>query len=513
VSYLSMQGITRLYPDNGVLANDRVDFEARRGEIHALVGENGAGKTTLMKILCGLEPPDAGRIRLRGEEVRIRGPADAARLGIGMVHQHFHLIPQLSVAENVVLGFEPRRHGLFLDEEAAARRVEEAAAGHGFRIDPRRQVARLSVGQMQMVEVLKILYRRADLLILDEPTSVLAEPEVDRLFATLRRLSGAGKTVILISHKLGEVKEISDRITVMRRGRVVAVRETPEVDERELVRLMVGRSVTAQALREPRPAGPVVLELRGVGLRERGRDLPLLDGIDLEVRAGQIVGVVAVNGNGLAELEEVAGGLRFPTAGAILHDGEEVTRLDAAALRRRGLAYVPSDRLRRGASLQSTLEENLIVSHRRRLLKAGLWFDRGRVREFVRRVREEYAIEADPRRPMGTLSGGTIQKAILGRELAGGPRLAVFAEPARGLDVAGAEFLYGRILRMRRQGSAILLLSSDLNEVLRLADQVVVLYRGRIAARSANTGTLGRERIGEYMAGLRPSGRPGTGAP
>jgi simple sugar transport system ATP-binding protein len=499
-----MQGITKLYPDNGVLANDQVDFEVRQGEIHALVGENGAGKSTLMKVLYGLERCDAGRILLDGREVSIRDPLDATRLGIGMVHQHFRLIPSFSVAENVVMGIEPRRHGCLLDMEAAVQQVEQVVCEYGFAIDPSRKVAQLTVGQMQQVEIVKILFRQARLLILDEPTSVLTEQEVKSLFAILRRLIELGKTIILITHKLAEVKEISDRVTVMRGGRVVAVRETLEVDQRELSRLMVGRSVTFQFARPAMPAVPArtVFELREVCLREKGREQPLLDRVSLRVRAGEIVGIAGVAGNGLGELEDVISGLRRPACGRILHNGEDIAGLDSRRLRARGWAYVPANRLYRGSSLQSSVAENMIICNHHFFLRGGV-FDRQRVRQFVSDLTRQYSIGADPRVPMGTLSGGNIQKVILARELAARTDFLIFSEPTWGLDVASSEFIYEKILEIRARGVAVLLLSSNLDEILSLADTVVVMYRGRIAGTLANTRELSKERIGEYMLGLR----------
>jgi simple sugar transport system ATP-binding protein len=318
--YLEMRGISKTYPENGVLANDRVEFSVEKNEIHAVVGENGAGKTTLMKILYGLEHADAGSIFLHGAELQIRSPVDANRLGIGMVHQHFRLIPEFTVAENVVLGIEPVRRKVFFDRDKAIRRVRAVIEDYGFTLDPGLRVQELTVGQMQLVEIIKILYRQAELLILDEPTAVLTEQQIQKLFATIRSLTELGKTVIMITHKLGEVKAISNRVTVMRKGRVEAVRQTSEVDEKELSRLMVGKSVIFQFAREALPPGPVVLELRKVSLEQRGAGRALLDEIDLQVHGGEIVGVAGVGGNGLSELEDVVSGLRPVTSGRMLHN-------------------------------------------------------------------------------------------------------------------------------------------------------------------------------------------------
>jgi ABC-type uncharacterized transport system ATPase subunit len=509
--YLQMRGITKTYPENDVLANNDVDFEVRENEIHAVVGENGAGKTTLMKILYGLEQPDSGRILLKGEEVRIHSPLDANRLGIGMVHQHFRLIPEFTIAENVVLGIEPRRRGIFFDRERAVRGVEEVIRRYGFSIDPRLPVSRLTVGQMQLVEIIKILYREAELLILDEPTSVLTEQQIHKLFGTLENLRSIGKTVVIITHKLGEVKAISQRVTVMRKGEVVAVRDTAEVDERELSRLMVGKSVTFQFEREAVNKGRVVLELRDVVLRQKGQDRPLLDHVNLKVHAGEIVGVAGVSGNGLAELEDVVGGLRRVSQGRLLHDGRNITDLSAVQLRERGLAYVPADRLQRGSSLQSSVMENMIISSHHDFLQGG-FFRRRAVEEFAETLSSSFSIDGDPRVPIGTLSGGNIQKVILARELASQSDFIIFSEPTWGLDIASAEFIYAKILEIRRRGIAVLLISSNLDEILALSDTLVVLYRGRVVASLSNERKLSKELVGEYMMGLRDDS-PGSAGP
>jgi len=506
-----MRGITKLYPENNVLANNNVDFEVRENEIHAVVGENGAGKTTLMKILYGLEQPDSGRILLQGREVQIHSPLEANRLGIGMVHQHFRLIPEFTIAENVVLGIEPRRRGIFLDRERAIRRVGEVIGRYGFSIDPRLPVSRLTVGQMQLVEIIKILYREAELLILDEPTSVLTEQQIHKLFATLENLRSIGKTIVIITHKLGEVKAVSQRVTVMRKGKVVAVRNTDEVDERELSRLMVGKSVTFQFEREPVSRGRVVLELRGVVLRQKSQDRPLLDHVDLKVHAGEIVGIAGVSGNGLAELEDIVGGLRRVTQGKLLHDGRDITDLSAVQLRERGLAYVPADRLHRGSSLQSSVMENMIISSHHDFLQGGI-FRQQAVEEFADSLTSSFSIDGDPRVPIGTLSGGNIQKVILARELASKTDFIIFSEPTWGLDVASAEFIYAKILEIRRRGIAVLLISSNLDEILALCDTLVVLFRGRVVARLDNAKKLSKEVVGEYMMGLRDDTRTGSPA-
>jgi general nucleoside transport system ATP-binding protein len=508
--YLEMTGISRIYSNN-LVANNAIDLSVEKNEIHAIIGENGAGKTTLMKILAGEEQPDAGSIWLEGRRVTLRGPLHAGRLGIGMVHQHFKLIPEFTVAENVILGHEPVRAGFLVDTATAVRRIAAVIESHGFSIDPRARVGSLTMGQQQQVEIVRVLSRDARLLILDEPTSVLTEQETHRLFDTLRSLRAAGKTIIIITHKLQEVKEISERVTVMRRGSVVAVKVTAAVAKAELSRLMVGRSVLFQVDRRHDPCGPAVLELQKVSLRQPRRGRPLLDHVDLTVRSCQVVGVAAVSGNGRGELEDVVTRLRRISGGRIFHRGEEVSHLAPSALRERGLAYVPADRLGRGSSLHSSVTENLIITARRRFLRAG-FLDRGRMQRFAEEQVRSFAIDGSPETPVGRLSGGNIQKVILARELAHQADLVVVSEPTWGLDVESSQFVYEKILALRAAGAGILLLSSNLDELVGLADTIVVLYRGRVVAELANEHEAPRqlkERIGEYMLGLRDDFAPG----
>jgi len=502
MAYLQMRGITKLYSASGVLANDTVDLSVEENEIHAVIGENGAGKSTLMKLLYGLEQPDAGEILIRGESVVIKDPLAANRLGIGMVHQHFKLVPDFTVAENVVLGSEPRKRGLFIDRKTAERDVAKVIEEHGFSIDAKRKIKDLTVGQMQQVEIVKMLYRNAELLILDEPTSVLTEQEIESLFATLRNLLNRGKTIILITHKLDEVKHMSHRVTVMRNGKVVAVRNTSDVDKKELSRLMVGKDILLEVNRIPKAFGDAVLEMRRVSIHCRGQQRPLLDEIDLQVRAGELVGIAGVGGNGLAEIEDVIGGLRSVTQGRMFLNGEDVTSMGAEQLRKAGLAYVPADRLHRGASLPSTVRENCIVTKHHDFLKAGV-LQRGSIREFTKHLIDHFSISAGETMPVGNLSGGNIQKMILARELAAQSNFILFSEPTWGLDIASSQFIYEKMLELRAQGAGVLLISSNLDEILGLADTILVLYRGRIVGRMANTEGLSKQIIGEYMLGVR----------
>ena len=497
-----MQGICKFYPETHVLANDHVDFSLEQHEIHAIVGENGAGKTTLMKVLYGLERADEGRIELRDREEIIKSPLDSDRLGIGMVHQHFRLVPGFSVAENVTLGAEPRRFGLFLDRHGSVGAVASVMEEYGFDLDPRSRVADLTVGQKQQVEILKVLYRNDTILILDEPTSVLTEQQSQSLFSTLRYLTSIGRTVIIITHKLAEVKAVSDRVTVMRSGRTVAVRRTENVDERELSRLMVGKDVRFKFTRPNTEPGESVFELENVTVTDRGSHRPCLEEVTLRVREGEIVGVAGVSGNGLGELEETVSGLRSVNSGRLLHRRVDITNRSAFIHRERGLAYVPADRRGRGSSLDSSVLENMIISTHHQFLRFGL-FNQKAVREFGQDISTSFSIAAELDAPVGTLSGGNIQKVILARELAALTDFIMFSEPAWGLDIASTEYIYRRILECRQNRVGILLISSNLDEILGLADTLVIMYRGRIVGEFENSGDLSKELIGEYMLGIR----------
>ncbi len=502
MSYLEMKGITKVYWIKELKANDNVNLEVKEREIHAIVGENGAGKSTLMKILYGLEQPEAGEIFLKGKQVEINTPLDANRLGIGMVHQHFKLVPDFTVTENVVLGVEPRKRGVFIDRFDANTSVEEVIEAHGFSINPKSRIRDLTVGQMQQVEIIKMLYRKTKLIILDEPTSVLTEQEIHNLFETLKRLVAKGKTCILITHKLGEVEEISNRVTVMRKGKVVALRNTKDVDKRELSRLMVGKNVLFQVEKSQKTCGDNVLELQDVTILQRGQDRPLLDTVSLRARSCEIVGIAGVSGNGLGELEDVIAGLRKVTSGTILHNGKDVTGLNTLQLRENGLAYVPADRLFRGSSLHSTVRENMIIANHHDFITGGVFKNKA-VQDFTEELIEQFSIDGQDSAPIGTLSGGNIQKVILARELASKSDFIIFSEPTWGLDVASSQFVYEKILEMREQGTAVLLISSNLDEILALADTIVVMYRGRVVCQLSNSETLDKELIGEYMLGLR----------
>jgi general nucleoside transport system ATP-binding protein len=467
-----MKGITKRFP--GVLANDDVDLELAEGEIHSLVGENGAGKSTLMRVLYGLYPPDEGTIHVRGTEVQIASPRSAIALGIGMVHQHFVLVDRFTVTENIVLGAEG---GPLVDYDGAARRVEELAKSYGFLVDPRARVEDLSVGEEQRVEILKALYRGVDLLILDEPTAVLTPPEARDLFENLRRLREGGKTVVFISHKLDEVMSISDRITVLRRGRVVGETTPRGTSKEQLAEMMVGRPVLFELEKPTLQIGEPVLSVENLSAGGRLRD------VNLEVRAGEILGVAGVEGNGQLELAESLIGLRKPDAGAIVLDGEDITGKSVSEIRERGVAYIPEDRHDRGLVLSMSLWENSVLGrqeHRGYFGRFGRMLI-GKIKDLATRLIRAFDIRARSITvEAATLSGGNQQKLILARELEGEPRLVIAHQPTRGLDVGAIEFVWRQLLDQKAAGRAVLLISAELDEIFELSDRIVTMYEGRI---------------------------------
>jgi len=503
--FLRMEGISKRFAL--VKANDCVNLEVERGEIHALVGENGAGKSTLMRILYGLYRPDSGRTSVRGRRIDIKSPSDAISLGIGMVHQHFMLIPQLSVAENVVLGSEPSRAGVFLDVKCASRRIEELSRLFALSVDPRAQVEKLSVGAQQRVEILKILFRGAELLILDEPTAVLTPQETEALFVVLRKMREQGKTIVFITHKLSEVMEISDRVTVMRRGKVVGVVRTRDSSPAELAMMMVGRRVLFDVEKGPAPKGDVVLELTDVHALGALK-VPRLRGLSLSVRAGEILGVAGVEGNGQTELVEVIAGLRKPTSGKISLLGSDVTGASPREMLERGLAHIPEDRLKRGLITEFTVGENLILgSHFRPPYGGRVFLDGNAVLANAEQALRQFDVR--PRAPFlraGSLSGGNQQKLVVARELGRNPVLLVAAQPTRGVDIGAIEFIRRCLVSQRDGGTAVLLVSADLSEILSLSDRIAVIYGGKIVS------ILEAARTDEKELGLLMTGAGGTAA-
>jgi simple sugar transport system ATP-binding protein len=494
---LEMRGITKRFP--GTLANDHIDLTVRPAEIHALLGENGAGKSTLMNILYGLLSPDEGDILVDGAPVAIRDPADAIARGIGMVHQHFMLVPVLTVAENVVLGSEVMRGPVLLDQAEAGRRIRDLSAQVGFSIDPNARVEQLSVGQQQRVEIVKALYRRARILVLDEPTAVLTPQETEEIFGVLRRLRAEGASVVFISHKLDEVLRIADRITVIRRGRVVGERLPGATSEQELADLMVGRSVSLRVDRGVAHPGAAVLSVRGLRVRDdRGHEV--VRGLDMDVRAGEIVGIAGVAGNGQEELIEAIVGLRRPFAGKVDLSGTDLTGASPRRVREQGVGYVPADRQRYGLVLSFSLDDNCVLTDYHRAPYArGFVRDEREIRRHAVRLIEEYDVRTPgPNVRAATLSGGNQQKVVVAREF-GDDRLLILDQPTRGIDVGSTEFIHRRAIEQRTAGTAVLLVSADLDEVLELSDRVLVIHRGRIVG-EFDAASAERDRIGLLMA-------------
>ena len=494
---VELRGIRKAFGE--LVALDGVDLVVQPGEIHALLGENGAGKSTLMNVLYGLYRPDAGTIALNGTQVRLRSPRDAIARHIGMIHQHFMLVPPLTVAENVVLGDE--RSGPILNERALVRRIRELEERFHITVDPAAKVEDIPLGLQQRVEILKVLYRGSDLLIFDEPTAVLTPQEVDELFLIVRKLRDEGKTVIFITHKLREVFAVTDRITVLRDGRNAGELATASTNASEIARLMVGRDLKRPAARTATQSTGTALEIRGLEAKS-DRGARALQGIDLAVSSGEILGVAGVGGNGQSELAECILGLREPTAGTILVGGADIAHDDPKRTRERGVAYVPEDRRAEGLVLAFTVADNFILGRQdhppfssRGVLAAAA----------IRANGDRLAAEFDVRPPnaraiVGNLSGGNQQKVVLGRELTAQPKLLVVSQPTRGLDIGSTEYVWERLLEQRARGCGILLISSELDEIRALSDRIAVMFEGRLVA-TLPAAEVTEERLGLLMAG------------
>jgi len=497
VPLLQMHGIRKRFGD--LQALDGVDLVVNEGEIHALVGENGAGKTTLMNVLYGLYHPDSGTIRYRGRDVRISGPRDAIALGIGMIHQHFMLVSPLTVAENVVLGDE--RGGPVLDDRAIEKRVRELEERFAIAVEPGARVEDIPLGLQQRVEILKVLYRGSDLLIFDEPTAVLTPQEVDELFAIVRTLRDEGKTLILITHKLREVMAVTDRVTVLRGGRNAGELVTKQTTPAAIARAMVGREMKQLKARATPPRTEVILDVRGLeALSDRGS--PALRGIDFEIRSGEVLGIAGVGGNGQSELAQCLLGLRKVAAGTIRIGGIDISRDDPKRTRARGVAYVPEDRRIEGLVLAFTVADDFILGKQDRPPYAmnGV-LDPAAILKAGGRLAVEYDVRPpNPRAIVANLSGGNQQKVVLGRELSERPKLIVVSQPTRGLDIAATEYVHERLLEQRGQGAAILLVSSELDEIRALSDRIAVMFEGRIVA-VLDAASATEERLGLLMAG------------
>lgn len=499
---VQMKKITKVY-SNGVAANQGVDFNLKRGEIHALMGENGAGKSTLMKMLFGMEQPTSGEIIIGGEAVTLNSPSAAIERGIGMVHQHFMLVPSLSVAENMVLGMVPKK-GIFIDRGKAVEITKEYADKYHLQVEPEMRVADIPVGMKQKVEILKALVRGAKILILDEPTAVLTMQETEELFRELTNLKSQGYTIVFISHKLNEIKEITDRITIMRNGRSMGVYETKDVSKEDISRLMVGRDVVLKLEKEQARPKDTVLRVRDLKYVNEWNK-KMLDGISFDVRKGEILGIAGVEGNGQKELIDMLFSFDKPDSGTAEICGRSIIGLSQKKIREMGVSLVPEDRMLYGIAGTASIEENLISDRSsKKELNRGPLFSMKAIRELSDRLIRSYTVLCKSgKQQVGMLSGGNIQKVVVAREFSNDPVLILADQPTRGIDVGATEFIRKKLVELSRSGIAVLLVSADLAEVMELSDSLIVMHNGRIAAYFDDTRSLTDEEMGEYMLGLK----------
>lgn len=512
-SAIEMKGITKYFSSTDVQANSDVHLSVEVGEIHALVGENGAGKTTLMNILYGLHKPDKGEIFVNGAKVSIHHPDEAIKHGIGMVHQHFKLVPSFTVAQNIMLGIEPNTIG-FLNVSNEYQIVNNLAKKYNLPVDPRAKIRDLPVGMQQRVEILKVLQRNAKILILDEPTAVLTPQEVEELITVVKNLSSLGYTIVFITHKLVEVMKVAHRVTVMRNGKNVGTKLVAKTSIPELARMMVGREVLLRVKKKPARPGEIVFEASDVSVSDVN-GLAAVSHVTFEVRAGEIVGIAGVNGNGQTELVEVVTGMHSLDGGSIYLQGKDITHANVRDRRDVGMAHIPEDRIKVGLNLQTNLDENLIVSryNRSEFSRAGFLLIKT-IREFAAKVVKLFSISAaKPGEDISMLSGGNLQKVVVGRELSGNPSFIIANQPTRGLDVGSIEFVHQTLLEARDKGAAILLVSVELDEIMSLSDRILVLYRGKIQG-ELDAATAKEEEVGILMAGgtladLQPAAKTG----
>jgi len=493
MNIVELKNITKQYPGSGKKANNNISLDLRKGEILCIAGENGAGKTTLMKILCGLEKYDEGEIIKNGN--------------ISMVHQHFMLFPEYTAAENIVFGFEPRKCGIFFDIEKAVKISEKIISDNNFSINSDTKVKDLTLGEMQQVEICRVLYHDAQIIILDEPTSILTEHEIKSLFNTLKTLVHNGKSIILITHKLNEIKRISDRVAILRNGRLVDVKNVSETDEFEIARMMMGdEKLPPSIYTNGGGKKDNVIKFDNVTVRRRGQKRPLLDKVSFSVNSNEILGFAGVGGNGLGVIEAVLGGFLHPCEGKILHRGKDISKLNICKLRNQGLSFVPADRINVGSASEATIEENMIINMRNEYFSFNYkkLKRKNEIKEDINSWLKKYNIEApDLKQKVFTLSGGNLQKLILARELNLLEDYIVFSEPTWGLDIAAGRFVKGEIDALRKKGAAIVLISTNLDEIIELADRIIVMYRGKTAGVFINNQNNGiKESIGNCMQGL-----------
>ena len=499
---VDMRKIVKVYP-NGVIANNGVDFKIEAGEIHAIVGENGAGKTTLMKILYGLEQPTSGKILIKGKEVGFKNPLDAMQYGIGMVHQNFMQVPSFTVAENIVLGHEPTEK-FFLDKKKAVDVTEELSDRYGLFVEPNAITETINVGMRQRIEILKILYLGAEILIFDEPTAVLTPQETNDLFKAIRVLINQGKTIIFITHKLREVKEISDRVTVMRNGKIMGTLQTSDATREGLASMMVGREVFLDIKKPPVQRGDSVMKIENLSyVSTTGR--AMLRDVTFNLYQREILGVAGVEGNGQTELVEVLTGLREPASGNASVKGKIITGKTPREVRLAGVAHIPEDRLTNGLAIGESIDDNLVVDRfEYPPYRRGFTLDYDEVENNGKKMIEEFSIlTPHGQLPVSSLSGGNMQKVVIAREFSSEPKILIAAQPTRGIDVGATEFIRDRLVKKRTDGAAILLVSADLSEVMSLSDRIITMFEGEITGVFPDTADLKEEDLGYYMLGIK----------
>ena len=500
---VEMLNIRKEFP--GIVANDNITLQLRKGEIHALLGENGAGKSTLMGILFGMNQPDKGVIKVRGKEVKITNPNVANDLGIGMVHQHFKLVENFTVTQNIVLGCEPKiLFGLGMDLNKAAKRIEELSKQYELNVDPNAKIENISVGMQQRVEILKMLYRDADVLILDEPTAVLTPQEIDELIKIMKNLINEGKSIIIITHKLKEIKAAADRCTVIRRGRYIGTVDVKTTSEAEMAKMMVGREVSFKVNKKPAKPGDVVLDIKNLSVKNNKKVLGLKD-FSIDVRAGEIVGIAGVEGNGQSELIEAITGLRKSESGTINFKNKDITRESIRNRINSGIAHIPEDRHKRGLVLDYTIEENMVleVYDKKPFSNKGL-LNKKEIKKYAEKIIDEFDVRSGEGAESiaRSLSGGNQQKAIIGREIELNPELLIAAQPTRGLDVGSIEYIHKRLVEQRDSGKAVLLVSLELDEILNVSDRIAIINNGELIG-VVNADETNENEVGLMMAGIK----------
>lgn len=500
---LQMNHIMKIY-SNGVVANEDVSIELKKGEIHALLGENGAGKSTLMKVLFGIETPDQGQIVLRGQETAIRSPQDAIQKGIGMVHQHFMLVPSLTVAENIILGVEPRKHMFFTDMRQAVQVSREIAERYNFDLDVTARVEEIPVGVKQKVEILKALYRGAEILILDEPTAVLTPQETDQLFIQLEKLRDHGHTIIFISHKLDEIKQICDRATIMRAGKSMGTYQVSDISTDDMSKLMVGREVVLTFEKTTPSIGSVAMKVRDLRVRN-SQGVLKVDDLSFDLRGGEILGIAGVEGNGQSELINTLTGWNKKYKGEVRIKDQDIRTCSIRDIRELKLAHIPEDRMTSGCASNLNILDNMFANQYRDSRFSGkLMLKTNSIQERAQELISEYLVKCKShKQQVGMLSGGNIQKVIVAREFSTQPEIIIANQPTRGIDVGAAEFIRKRLLTYRDEGCAVLLISADLNEIFSLSDRLGVMYKGKFSGMFTQVGDVTEEELGQYMLGLK----------